>query len=91
MPKMDNTGRLFLILSLPLVLLLTLPLIQMTTEPTLDMLLETLRDKDVIAAILRSVGLSLTRRHSGLCHGHPDSLSSGPKRCAGKKGDRRDH
>lgn len=57
---MDNMGRLFMILSLPLILLLTLPLIQMTTEPSLAMLRETLADQDVVAAILRSVGLSLT-------------------------------
>ena len=57
--RSDHMGRLFMMLSLPLILLLTLPLIQMTTEPSLAMLVETLRDRDVMNAIGRSLGLSL--------------------------------
>jgi len=85
MPKMDNMGRLFVVLSLPLILLLTLPLIQMTTEPTLAMLLETLKDKDVIAAILRSVGLSLMAGIISFALGTPAAYLLARKTLPGKK------
>lgn len=82
---MDNMGRLFMMLSLPLILLLTLPLIQMTTEPSIAMLLETLSDKDVMNAIFRSLGLSLTAGIIAFAMGTPLAYLLARKEVPGKK------
>lgn len=85
MTKLDNTGRLFMVLSLPLILLLTLPLIQMTTEPTLALLMETLDDRDVVDAISRSLGLSLTAGILAFVMGTPTAYLLARKTIPGKK------
>ncbi|WDP85451.1 MAG: ABC transporter permease [Desulfobacter sp.] len=85
MTKMDHMGRLFMILSLPLILLLTLPLIQMTTEPSFAMLMETLADKDVMVAILRSLSLSLAAGILAFAMGTPLAYLLARKQIPGKK------
>ncbi|MDD9301122.1 MAG: ABC transporter permease [Desulfobacter sp.] len=85
MTKMDHMGRLFMILSLPLILLLTLPLIQMTTEPSFAMLMETLADKDVMAAILRSLSLSSAAGILAFAMGTPLAYLLARKQIPGKK------
>ncbi|WDP89492.1 MAG: ABC transporter permease [Desulfobacter sp.] len=85
MTKLDNMGRLFMGLSLPLILLLTLPLIQMTTEPSIAMLVETIADKDVVAAISRSLGLSLTAGVLAFFMGTPLAYLLARKEIWGKK------
>jgi len=85
MSKMDNMGRLFMVLSLPLILLLTLPLIQMTTEPSIAMLRETIGDKDVVAAILRSVGLSFAAGIFAFFMGTPLAYLLARREIPGKK------
>ena len=82
---MDSMGRLFLFLSLPLILFLTLPLINMTTPPSWAMLMETILDKDVARAILRSLGLSLTAGGTAFILGTPLAYVLARKSFPGKK------
>lgn len=82
---MDNMGRLFMVLSLPLILLLTLPLIQMTTQPSLAMLMETIADKDVVAAISRSLWLSLVAGILAFVMGTPLAYLLARKQITGKR------
>lgn len=74
-----------MVLSLPLILLLTLPLVQMICEPSAAMLKETLADKDVVYAILRSLGLSLTAGILAFFMGTPLSYLLARKEIPGKK------
>jgi molybdate/tungstate transport system permease protein len=76
---------LFIFMSLPLILLLTLPLIRMTFEPSWQMLLETIKDKDVVAAITRSIGLSLSAGILSFFLGTPLAYLLARKRIIGKK------
>lgn len=85
MAEMDHMGRLFFILSLPLILLLTLPLIQMTTEPGVDMLMQTLADKEVVMAISRSLGYSLAAGLIAFAMGTPLAYLLARKKIMGKK------
>ena len=57
--KSDGMGLFFMGFSLPVILLLTLPLIEMAREPTVAILWETLKDREVMLAIARSLGFSL--------------------------------
>jgi len=59
MKRIEPLNWLFMLISLPLILLLTLPLIQMTFEPSVETLMKTIADKEVMAAIARSLSLSL--------------------------------
>jgi len=85
MSKTDNMGRLFMVFSLPVILLLTVPLIKMTTGPSPAMLWETLGDKDVLLAIGRSLGLSLTAALLAFALGTPLSYLLARKEFPGKK------
>ena len=76
---------LFIFMSLPLILLLTLPLIRMTFEPSWQMLVETIKDKDVVAAITRSIGLSLSAGILSFFLGTPLAYLLARKRIIGKK------
>ena len=78
-------NALFIFLSLPLILLLTLPLIRMTFEPSWQMLVETIKDKDVVAAITRSIGLSLSAGILSFFLGTPLAYLLARKRIIGKK------
>ena len=78
-------GRLFMVFSLPVILLLTVPLIKMTTGPSPAMLWETLGDKDVLLAIARSLGLSLTAGLFAFALGTPLSYLLARKEFPGKK------
>ena len=68
-----------------MILLLTVPLIKMTTGPSPAMLLETLGDKDVLLAIARSLGLSLTAGLLAFALGTPLSYLLARKEFPGKK------
>lgn len=85
MTKIDRMDRLFMVFSLPLILLLTLPLVQMTTTPSLSLLAETLKDKDVVAAIFRSVSLSLFAGVLAFLLGTPLAYILARKNILGKK------
>ena len=85
MKQMDLMGWLFLFLGLPLILLLTLPLISMTTEPSVAMLKETIADKDVVAAISRSIGLSLCAAGLAFIMGTPLAYLLARKELPGKR------
>lgn len=78
-------GWLFLCLGLPLILLLTLPLINMTTQPSLSMLKQTIMDKDVAAAIARSIFLSLTAAGLAFIMGTPLAYLLARKELPGKR------
>ena len=82
---MDRMGWLFLCLGLPLILLLTLPLINMTTQPSLSMLKETIMDRDVAAAIARSIFLSLAAAALAFVMGTPLAYLLARKELKGKK------
>ncbi|WP_051147950.1 ABC transporter permease subunit [Desulfotignum balticum] len=82
---MDRMGWLFLGLGLPLILLLTLPLINMTTQPSLSMLKETILDRDVAAAIARSIFLSLAAAGLAFVMGTPLAYLLARKDLKGKK------
>ena len=74
-----------MVFSLPVILLLTVPLIKMTTGPSPAMLLETLGDKDVLLAVARSLGLSLTAGLLAFALGTPLSYLLARKEFPGKK------
>ncbi|HKJ97473.1 MAG TPA: molybdenum ABC transporter permease, partial [Desulfotignum sp.] len=82
---MDLMGWLFLFLGLPLILLLTLPLVKMTMEPSGAMLMETIADKDVVAAIARSIGLSLCAAGLAFIMGTPLAYLLARKELPGKR------
>ena len=82
---MDPMGWLFLFLGLPLILLLTLPLINMTTQPSAAMLKQTIMDKDVTAAIARSILLSLSAAGLAFIMGTPLAYLLARKELPGKK------
>jgi len=83
--QMDLMGWLFLFLGLPLILLLTLPLVKMTMEPSGAMLMETIADKDVVAAIARSIGLSLCAAGLAFIMGTPLAYLLARKELPGKR------
>lgn len=74
-----------MVFSLPVILLLTVPLMKMTTGPSPAMLIETLGDKDVLLAIARSLGLSLTAGILAFALGTPLSYLLARKEFPGKK------
>ncbi len=85
MKRIEPLNWLFMFISLPLILLLTLPLIKMTFEPTVEMLIETISDKDVVAAIARSIGLSLCAGILSFAMGTPLAYLLARKSIVGKK------
>ncbi|CCK80456.1 MULTISPECIES: ABC transporter permease [Desulfobacula] len=85
MKRIEPLNWLFMFLSLPLILLLTLPLIKMTFEPTFEMLIETISDKDVVAAIARSISLSLCAGILSFAMGTPLAYLLARKSIMGKK------
>lgn len=85
MKQADPITWLFLLLSLPLILLLTLPLVKMAVEPSVAMLIETIQDKDVLSAILRSIGLSLSAGLLSFAMGTPLAYLLARKAIPGKK------
>jgi len=72
-------------ISLPLILLLTLPLIKMTFQPSVEMLIETIRDKDVVNAIARSISLSLVAGLLSFAMGTPLAYLLARKNIIGKR------
>jgi len=72
-------------ISLPLILLLTLPLIKMTFEPSVEMLIETIKDKDVVNAIARSISLSFSAGILAFLMGTPLAYLLARKNIIGKK------
>jgi molybdate/tungstate transport system permease protein len=85
MKKTEPLTWLFALLSLPLILLLTLPLLKMTFEPSLAMLLETICDKDVLAAMGRSIGTALSASFIAFVLGTPLAYLLARKKLFGKK------
>jgi len=85
MKRSEPLTWLFLLLSLPLILLLTLPLLKMTFEPSLEMLKETICDKDVLAAMGRSIGTALSASFIAFIFGTPLAYLLARKKLYGKK------
>jgi molybdate/tungstate transport system permease protein len=85
MKNTDPLNWLFMFISLPLILLLTLPLIKMTIEPSFEMMMETISDKEVVAAIARSIGLSLCAGLLAFGMGTPLAYLLARKRMVGKR------
>ncbi|MFH2093099.1 MAG: ABC transporter permease [Pseudomonadota bacterium] len=85
MTRIESLSWLFMLISLPLILLLTLPLLQMAFEPSIEMLLETIADKEVMAAIARSINLSLCAGILSFAMGTPLAYLLARKRVPGKK------
>jgi molybdate/tungstate transport system permease protein len=85
MKKTEPLTWLFALLSLPLILLLTLPLLKMTFEPSMAMLLETICDKDVLAAMGRSIGTALSASFIAFVLGTPLAYLLARKNLFGKK------
>ena len=85
MKQSEPLTWLFALLSLPLVLLLTLPLLNMTFEPSWAMLLETICDKDVLAAMGRSIGTALSASFIAFVLGTPLAYLLARKNLPGKK------
>ena len=82
---MEPLNWLFMFISLPLILLLTLPLIKMTFEPSVEMLIETIKDRDVVNAIARSIGLSLYAGILAFAMGTPLAYLLARKSIIGKR------
>lgn len=82
---MEPLNWLFMFISLPLILFLTLPLIKMTFEPSVEMLIETIKDKDVVNAIARSISLSLFAGILSFIMGTPLAYLLARKNIIGKK------
>lgn len=76
---------LFFFISMPLILLVTVPLFKMTTSPTLEVMFETLFDKNVMAAIGRSVLTSLAAAGIIFLLGTPLAWILARKKIFGKK------
>ncbi len=85
MVKANGMGRLLIVFSLPVILLLTAPLLKMTTGASPAMLWETIMDKDVLLAIVRSLSLSLTAGVIAFALGTPLSYLLARKEFRGKK------
>ncbi|MCK5164113.1 MAG: molybdenum ABC transporter permease, partial [Desulfobacula sp.] len=85
MKRMEPLNWLFMFISLPLILLLTLPLIKMTFEPSVEMLIETIKDRDVVNAIARSIGLSLYAGILAFAMGTPLAYLLARKSIIGKR------
>ncbi len=85
MKRMEPLNWLFMFISLPLILLLTLPLLKMTFEPSVEMLIETIKDKDVVNAIARSISLSLCAGILSFVMGTPLAYLLARKNMIGKK------
>lgn len=85
MKRIEPLSWLFMFISLPLILLLTLPLIKMTFQPSVEMLIETIRDKDVVNAIARSISLSLVAGLLSFAMGTPLAYLLARKRIIGKR------
>lgn len=85
MKRIEPLNWLFMFISLPLILLLTLPLIKMTVEPSIEMLIQTLADKDVIAAIARSISLSFFAGLLCFAMGTPLAYLLARKKILGKR------
>lgn len=83
--RIDPFSGLLFFLSVPLILLLTLPLAKMTFEPTVEILVETIRDKDVILAIYRSISLSLCAGVLSVVMGTPVAYLLARRNFFGKK------
>ena len=84
MKRIEPLSWLFMFISLPLILLLTLPLIKMTFQPSVEMLIETIRDKDVVNAIARSISLSFVAGLLSFAMGTPLAYLLARKRIKGK-------
>ena len=85
MKRMEPLNWLFMFISLPLILLLTLPLIKMTFEPSVEMLIETIKDRDVVNAIARSISLSLYAGILAFAMGTPLAYLLARKSIIGKR------
>lgn len=85
MIRIEPLNWLFMLISLPLILLLTLPLIKMTFEPSVEMLIKTIADKEVMAAIARSISLSLCAGMLSFAMGTPLAYLLARKRVPGKR------
>jgi molybdate/tungstate transport system permease protein len=85
MKRIEPLNWLFMFISLPLILLLTLPLIKMTFQPSVEMLLETISDKDVVNAIIRSLSLSLYASVLAFAMGTPLAYLLARRSIIGKK------
>ena len=85
MKRIEPITWLFMLLSLPLILLLTLPLLKMTFEPSLAMLMETICDKDVLAAMGMSMGTALSASFIAFVFGTPLAYLLARKKLFGKK------
>ena len=85
MKRIDPLTPLFMFVSLPLILLLALPLAKMTFEPSFAMLWETITDKDVLDAVIRSISLSLCAAGLAFVFGTPLAYVLARKRFFGKK------
>jgi len=85
MKRIEPLSWLFMFISLPLILLLTLPLIKMTFQPSVEMLIETIRDKDVVNAIARSISLSLVAGLLSFAMGTPLAYLLARKNIIGKR------
>jgi molybdate/tungstate transport system permease protein len=85
MKRIEPLNWLFMFISLPLILLLTLPLIKMTFQPSVEMLKETICDKDVVAAIARSISLSFLAGILSFAMGTPLAYLLARKRIIGKR------
>lgn len=85
MKRIDPFHLLFILITLPIILLLTLPLLQMTFAPSWEMMMETIRDKDVVNAIARSISLSLYAGLLSFVLGTPLAYLLARKTFVGKK------
>lgn len=85
MKRIEPLNWLFMLISLPLILLLTLPLIQMTFEPSVETLMKTIADKEVMAAIARSLSLSLCAGMLSFAMGTPIAYLLARNRIPGKR------
>ena len=74
-----------MLLSLPLILLITLPLLKMTFTPSFAMLMETICDKDVLAAMGMSMGTALSASFIAFVFGTPLAYLLARKKLFGKK------
>ncbi len=85
MKRIDPLSSLFMLISLPLILLLTLPLLQMTFAPSMEMMIETIKDKDVVDAVTRSITLSFYAGLLSFLMGTPLAYLLARKQIVGKK------
>ncbi|MFP4040578.1 MAG: ABC transporter permease subunit [Desulfosudaceae bacterium] len=89
-PQISRAGQksfsvMLVVFSLPLVLLVVLPLLKMVSAPSLADLLLTIQDKEVVAALARSLGCALSSAFIALLFGTPLAYLLARKNFTGKR------